>query len=303
MPDAPVKALVEDFLDTYRSRDTRDGFRRDLTHWISWCERNGVDPLRATERDTDQYGLWLVGPNHTIRNRPRSRYQAATVNRHLNALSGFCKHLVRVGEAASNPAARTRRANVPAESTTTGLLKADAITLLRVAAAADPLPAAVVSTMLLTGLRVGELCDTNLTDFVDRQDGAALNVRLKSGRPAVMTVHEPAAEAIRRWVDRRPVTVSRALFVHHGQRLPRRRVGDMLDMLTKQAGTPRVTPHGLRHTCATLMLDNGASVGDVQLQLNHLNLESTLRYDRARRMRSNAASARFANMLSGADQA
>lgn len=47
--------------------------------------------------------------------------------------------------------------------------------------------------------------------------------------------------------------------------------------------------HGLRHTCATLMLDTGASVGDVQMQLGHRHLATTLRYDRARRARADKA--------------
>jgi integrase len=47
--------------------------------------------------------------------------------------------------------------------------------------------------------------------------------------------------------------------------------------------------HGLRHTCATLMLDTGASIGDVQMQLGHRYLSTTLRYDRARRARADQA--------------
>jgi integrase len=55
--------------------------------------------------------------------------------------------------------------------------------------------------------------------------------------------------------------------------------------------------HGLRHTCATLMLDTGASVGDVQMQLGHRYLSTTLRYDRARRARADKAGNALTNAL------
>lgn len=50
-----------------------------------------------------------------------------------------------------------------------------------------------------------------------------------------------------------------------------------------------ISMHGLRHTCATLMLDTGASIGDVQMQLGHRFLATTLKYDRARRARADQA--------------
>ena len=60
-------------------------------------------------------------------------------------------------------------------------------------------------------------------------------------------------------------------------------IRSILIRLCPLAGVPTVSMHGLRHTCATLMLDTGASIGDVQMQLGHRYLSTTLRYDRARR--------------------
>lgn len=58
-----------------------------------------------------------------------------------------------------------------------------------------------------------------------------------------------------------------------------------------------ISMHGLRHTCATLMLDTGASIGDVQMQLGHRFLASTLRYDRARRARADNTGNALTNAL------
>jgi integrase len=104
-----------------------------------------------------------------------------------------------------------------------------------------------------------------------------------------MGIPGPAADAMRRYLAVREECPTGALFTCEGRRVQRSYIRSILRRLCPKAGVPAITMHGLRHTCATLMLDTGASIGDVQAQLGHRHIATTLRYDRARRTRADKA--------------
>ena len=118
---------------------TRTAYFRDLAHYLAWCQRLGIDPVRARGSDLDHYRSTL---EHPPGHRPPS---AATVHRRLSALSSWYRYLVANSDGAVsvNPAAAVRRPRVERDaSATVGLTAAQVRALLR---GADELVAARLS--------------------------------------------------------------------------------------------------------------------------------------------------------------
>ena len=143
---------------------------------------------------------------------------------------------------------------------------------------------AMLETLYSTGVRVSELVALNIQD-VD-MPGESLRVRGKGRKERVSPIGPTAVTAIRRYLDMRnadPRSAAfdqQALFVNkHGQRLSTRSVRRKLDKYLVQCGLdPSISPHTLRHTFATHMLNNGADLRSVQELLGHQSISTTQIY-------------------------
>ena len=105
----------------------------------------------------------------------------------------------------------------------------------------------------------------------------------KGGKERIAPLTETAREALALWLERRPRLAEEgetALFVGaRGRRLNRREAQRIIEALCRQAGLPQaVSPHGLRHSFATHLLDAGADLRSVQELLGHARLATTQRY-------------------------
>jgi len=135
-----------------------------------------------------------------------------------------------------------------------------------------------------TGIRVSELVDLNIADLDFM--GQAIRVRGKGKKQRVSPVGLTALNAVKKFLelrqaDPRAATFDQeALFVNkHGQRLSTRSVRRKLDKYLAEAGLdPSISPHTLRHSFATHMLDNGADLRSVQEMLGHQSLSTTQVY-------------------------
>lgn len=279
---------------TYRSVESRNAYERDVEAWRAWCTLDGVRLGDVRRSHVERYRVWL----ETVpTGRGGDRYAPATVMRRMNGASAFYRWLTAEGVLARNPFLGTPRPLLSLESTTPGLSRDEAAALVEAAQTAGELEAALVWVLFATALRVSELVTADLRDVTDGPFGMHLHITAKGGRRAQVSIPGPAADAVRAWLAARPATPSKALLVRSGLRLHRRTVHTLMNRLTKQAGVTRISAHGLRHTAATLLLDAGVSVWDVQAHLRHRNIDSTLRYDRARRARAGKAATILADML------
>ena len=213
-------------------------------------------------------------------------YSKSTIARKLATLRSFYKFCLKRAYVQSNPLVSIRtpkqEKRLPKfleESEVRRLLETPDVTTLL--GARDR---AMLETMYSTGIRVSELVDLNIADidFV----GEALHVRGK-GKKARITPNSPTAPAwIRRYMDMRradPRSVGfnqEAVFVNkHGQRLSTRSVRRKLDKYLAQTGLdPEISPHTLRHSFATHMLNRGADLRSVQELLGHQSLSTTQIY-------------------------
>jgi integrase/recombinase XerC len=201
--------------------------------------------------------------------------------RKLAALRTFFRYLCREGLLEKNPARallspRTER-RIPVhldESEVQALLDVPGEGL-------GPARArAILELFYGTGIRCGELVGLDLED-VD-MDARMVRVLGKGRKERVVPFGRPAAEALRRYAAHREETHPRtpALFVNRrGGRLTDRFVRYMLaDRVLKVAGARRISPHALRHSFATHLLERGADLRAIQELLGHASLSTTQRY-------------------------
>ncbi len=159
---------------------------------------------------------------------------------------------------------------------------------------------AMLETLYSTGIRVSELVDLNLEDL--DEPGECLRVRGKGKKERVVPLGSHALAAIRHYRDTltgdeqysrawSPERTVRPLFVNkHGGRLSSRSVRRKLDKYLRMAGLdPTISPHTLRHSFATHLLDNGADLRSVQELLGHQSLSTTQAYTHLTTQRLRAA--------------
>jgi integrase/recombinase XerC len=144
---------------------------------------------------------------------------------------------------------------------------------------------AMLETLYSTGIRVSELVALNMDD-IDFL-GEVVHVRAKGKRERIAPIGSSALQVIQHYMEYRNKRAqnngnfdSRVLFVNkHGRRLGTRSVGRKMDKYLKMAGLdPAISPHTLRHSFATHMLNNGADLRSVQELLGHVRLSSTKVY-------------------------
>lgn len=213
-------------------------------------------------------------------------YSKSTVARKLATLRSFYKFCLRRGFVKAHPLATIRTPKQ--EKRLPKFLELEQITkLLNTPDDGSLLGSrdrAMLEVLFSTGVRVSELVDLNFAD-VDFE-GCVLRVRGKGKKQRTTPVGQTAIIAIRKYLDlrrtdsRSPNFDQSALFVNkHGQRLSTRSVRRKLDKYLAECGLdPSISPHTLRHSFATHMLNRGADLRSVQELLGHQSLSTTQVY-------------------------
>ena len=223
------------------------------------------------------------------------QYARTTIARRLACLRSFFRYTTREGITASNPAKALRTPRVgrklPHFMTTEQIVQLlEAPPANSVAGLRDR---AMLETLYSAGLRVAELVGLNIGNW-DRSANI-LRVFGKGKKERIAPIGKHAAKALTRWLEVRTPSPNPkpkdadALFLNKfGGRLTTRSVGRMLEQYLRQTGLDTITtPHTLRHTFATHLLDGGADLRSVQELLGHKSLTTTQIYTHVstRRMR------------------
>ena len=268
------QALSEEFLATFGSDETRRSYGADLAEFGRFLEESGVSGLDRVDRLTLR--SYLV--------RLHQRLAKSSIERKVACLRSFYKYLNQRGVIETNPALRLRAPRK--EKRAPAFLSVDETRALLNPDQEDG-PAlsrdlAILELLYSTGLRVGELVRLDI-DSLDRRLGL-VRVLGKGGRERVVPVGDKALEAVARYQDEweaiRAKSGQKALFLNQrGGRLSDRSVRNILDkMLARLASSRRISPHGLRHSFATHLLDAGADLRAVQEMLGHASLSTTQKY-------------------------
>ena len=279
MEDGLARFLRHLALERNASEHTVKAYREDLRQAIDFFRRHDrpVDkPTQITSRHVRAYLAWMH----------QQGYARTTVARRLAALRSWFRFLCRDGHLDANPADGLRG---PRRHRSLPHLLAESA-MERLLSAPDPSTPiglrdrAILETIYSAGLRVSELTGLDIDDL-DLDDGVA-TIRGKGKRERLAVLGRLARQAIRRWLAARDRWLERlrrdcnAVFINkNGSRLSSRSVGRLLARYLAQAGLdPKTSPHSLRHSFATHLLDRGADIRTVQELLGHRSLATTQVY-------------------------
>ena len=268
------------------ARNTLLAYRRDLDRYVIFLGARGiVDLTSVTAPDVAAYLVELR--SGTESHKPLAVSSAA---RMLSAVRGLHRFGVREGVLDEDVAIDVLPP-APVRSLPKSLTYEDVEALLNAAAEAPRVEVglrdrALTELLYATGCRISEVCDLDLDELRLTDEGASVLVRGKGGKERVVPVGEAAVDALRGWIHGgRPTLVGAgrgtpALFVNvRGGRLSRQSAWAVLQAAAERANvTAHISPHVLRHSFATHLLDGGADVRVVQELLGHASVATTQLY-------------------------
>jgi integrase/recombinase XerD len=263
--------------------NTLKSYRRDLRRYLGYLAGLGVDDVSGVTEEAVS-GFLMSLREGDSEHQPLTAGSAA---RTVVAVRGFHKFAVREGLTQQDPAAAVRPP-ASAKRLPKALPLSDIEAILDAAGSPGTSLAlrdrALLEVLYGTGARISEAVGLDLDDL-DREDGTVL-LRGKGGKERIVPVGSYAQEAVEAYVVRaRPelAGVGRgtpALFLNaRGGRLSRQSAWAVLAKAAERAGvTAEVSPHTLRHSFATHLLDGGADVRVVQELLGHASVTTTQVY-------------------------
>lgn len=276
-----VEGLIDDFIDEMRSRNlsshTIQAYERDLGQFERFLRDLARDESPAAEHFTSK------AVRRFVASLSEARYARRSVQRKLAAVKAFARHLVGAGVLSGNPT-EGLSAPRPEKRLPSFLRRQEIERLFRDPAGTGVLELrdrAILELLYSTGIRLSEL--TGLT--LERIDLRAGLVRVvgKGDRERIVPVGRAAVDAVRAYLRGRGEE-SRArglpLFTNaRGGALSARGVQRVVKRRLRQVSDARqLSPHVLRHTFATHMLNAGADLRAVQELLGHASLSSTQIY-------------------------
>jgi len=215
------------------------------------------------------------------------QYSKATIARKLASLRSFYKFLVERNQLTSNPVVAVRTPKQ--DKKLPRFLDYEEVKKLLDTPSLDnwlgARDRAIMETLYSTGIRASELVALNMDD-IDFL-GEVVHVRGKGKKERIAPIGSSALQVIQHYMEYRNKRAqnnvnfdSKVLFVNkHGRRLSTRSVHRKMDKYLKMAGLdPAISPHTLRHSFATHMLNNGADLRSVQELLGHQSLSTTQVY-------------------------
>ena len=300
MADIAFAAQLDAFLDYLKanrglSEHTLKAYRTDVSACLECLWEQGIRSLDEVTLDDLRGWMGVESRTHA-----RSSMARKTV-----AVRGFFAWAHEHGVMSANPAAALMTPKSP-NTLPAVLTEAQASQLMNAedeaaAAQSDPVhlrDAAILELLYATGIRVAELVglDVGDVDFA----GRTVKVTGKGDKQRVVPFGVPAMRALEAWVERgrpqllasrsqsssaanhsqsRSAPAGAALFLGaRGGRLDQRVAREVVHRAAREAGVPDISPHALRHSAATHLLDGGADLREVQEMLGHSSLKTTQRY-------------------------
>ena len=256
--------------------NTVESYRRDLTSYLDFVEKRGLRSILETDRSLIQSFLY------DLRQKGRA---TATLSRNIASIRAFYSFLVQERILEKDPAMHLETPKL--ERRLPHVLTMEEVsTLLAMPDAASEMglrDKAMLELLYATGIRVSELIslnvdDANLSASFLRCFGKGSKERIiplgRLARQAVMDYLLRARHALVRYPD------EPSLFVNHlGDRLTRQGFWKIIKKYARAAGISKdITPHTLRHSFATHLLENGADLRAVQEMLGHADISTTQIY-------------------------
>ncbi len=284
---SPLEEQVARFLDHLGaerglSDNTIQAYRRDLTRYVAFLAKRKIHSAAAVDANVIAD---YVADLSAATTPAGTRYRASSVARALASIRSFHAFLVREGETASDPAAVAMPPSMP-RNLPHPISIDEVARLLAAPTGGDPVATrdrAMLELLYGSGLRISELVGLDVDD-VDLEE-ASVRVIGKGDKQRVVPLGSFASRAVRDYLrtGRPALATSRSrsalLLNQRGGRLTRQGCASILGRHVRRAGIRRrVTPHTLRHSFATHLLEGGADVRVVQELLGHASVSTTQIY-------------------------
>ena len=269
-------SMFSEYLSSQKpaSANTRESYLRDTLHYLEFLSDRDVAPPDASESDVVDFVQYL----HELgRSQP-------TVSRNLASVRCFYKFLMYRGMMDHNPAKGVKLERV--EKKLPQVLTGEEISLLlaqpNITEPKGCRDKAMLELLYATGIRVSELISLDIKD-INLRSGVLYCRGNKGIRP--IPVYPSAVVAVSDYIYRMRGLIAgpdsgNALFVNlNGGRLTRQGFWKIVKGYANEAGIQKeITPHTLRHSFALHLLENGASVKDIQSMMGHADISSTQVY-------------------------
>ena len=268
--------LFLDFLkdDKKLSDNTLQSYRRDIEQYEKYVSDNKINYLKVTEETILEYMEYLREENK----------KESTISRSLASIRSFYQYLIRVKKIKKDPTMTIESPKI--NKRTPNILTSKEVELLLDQPKDVDLKGTRDKAMLefayATGMRVTEIISLDIDD-IDFKEGF-VNCR-KANKQRIIPLGKMSLKALKEYTDHaREILLKddneKALFVNvNGQRLTRQGFWKIIKYYKEQAHiTKDITPHVLRHSFATHLLQNGADLKSIQTMLGHSDISSTQVY-------------------------
>ena len=288
---AKYASLVDDYIEYAKANKglgerTNRAYASDIKQCLAWCNRHGFKNI--SDLTTDDLRSWMADESRS--------HARSSLARKVVAVRGFfawCQHVEYISsnpaEILMTPKIKNMLPSVLDEYQAESLMnnvdsKANVSTSCPKNQKAVGLRnAAILELLYATGIRVGELTSLNIQDI--NFSSHTIKVTGKGNKQRVVPFGVPAYKALSAWIskDGREIllrnSVEEAAFLGtRGKRIDQRLVRRIVHDEAKSAHVPDISPHALRHSAATHMLNGGADLREVQELLGHSSLNTTQRY-------------------------
>ena len=264
-----------------RSRNTLDAYRRDIAGWEEWAVASGIDPVRSETGSMERYLTHLRAEGRN----------PASMARLITSLRGLYRFLVSEGTITRDPTTDLRSPRLP-RRLPKALDEAQVVGLLESVSGEEPTDLrdrALLEVLYGTGTRISEVVGLSLIDL--QGDDGLLRVFGKGAKERLVPLGGPARYALDRWLSPSgrprlaPARWARrsdeeAVFINtRGGRLSRQGAWAIVRHHAERVDLGGVvSPHVLRHSCASHMLAHGADIRVVQELLGHVSIATTQIY-------------------------
>ena len=268
-----TRDFVREFLNYIQvekglSTNTLQSYARDIARLQGWAQKNGKQVERLERKDLRE---WIAGMS-------REGLAPSSVARAVSAARGFFRFLMLDGHIKRHPAedlpTPQRVSRLPQflseEEMERFLFAPDIKTDIGVR------DRAMLEVMYATGLRVSELCGLKTSD-VDLDSGL-VTCHGKGSKQRRIPIGKSAAHWLQRYFAIRKQFGSETkpeLFLHRGRKVTRQAAWAIIKTYAAQAGVPDISPHTLRHSFGTHLMQHGADSRSVQALLGHADISTT----------------------------
>ena len=267
-----IEKTIDDYinyitLEKQLSNNTIDGYKRDLIDFFKYVKK---DYRSITTNDINKYIMSL-----------NNKIDSKSINRHIVSIRNYFKYLLKLELISNNPCD-----NITGQKTNKTLPKAlteeeiDKLLDIKLENAIDYRTKAMLELMYSSGLRVSELLtlEINSIDF----DDSIVRIFGKGSKERIVPIDEIALNYLYEYVNlyRNSLLknkISNLLFLNsRGEKLSRQGFFKIIKELAREKGIKKdISPHTLRHSFATHLLNNGADLRSIQTMLGHENIKTT----------------------------